>query len=453
MISPRIVPLTLAIFLAAPMGLVFAQTASSPIEINDCTVIEGVQETTHFVLTTDLACPAASATSQHPGPGVFLSPGLPPSSPVRGAAIDIRNNPGRVLIDLNGRTITGGAGRDSTGIRISQSPRATIRGNRHTRTDSGTWGATVQDFEAGIEVLDSPDVSISHSGVANGGMYIYSNDVGIHALHSDRVYINSLSVAYSPDVAIAIDDCDSPYVRLVNVDSDGGTGLALYDSPHARISGSSGRIQDNGYGLALHEGSDFADVTSWRANRAVGMSPGYRFHWYENVAQNDGESMRPAAGIFVGADNVTLDNLRFNKTGTPNTCDIYTAAGLATPPSIGAATVLQRTDGSPLLCENQSPELMAFECQAFAAPPSASHVTCSIGAIDPDGDLLTYEWYVSVYSPQGATPLGPIDAPHVDFVVPTDPTNPQGQIILDFEGTVTDPDGASIEIPSTTLGL
>lgn len=291
----------------------YGQSRSNPIEIDDCTTIEGVTSDTWYVLTEDLV-------------DCFVSiPGY-----VQGPAIHVKNNTGRVLIDLNGRTLSNSTNpnaRLAVGIWIQDSPGASIKGNYHSRSDSGDWGATIKGFQVGVAIERSEDVSVGHSGVANGGIYFRDNNYGLRASNADGVYLNHFAVRDSAISDIDIHGSDSPRARGLNLGSQGAFGLRLFSSPDATIWGSSGMASDNIAGLIIGPGSDGAEVTQWEANRAV-----------------DGNN---AAGILVLADDVSLDRLTFNRTGAPNRCDIQVGYGV-NKPSIGKIKIYQRKEA--LIC-------------------------------------------------------------------------------------------------------
>jgi hypothetical protein len=95
------------------------------------------------------------------------------------------------------------------------------------------------------------------------------------------------------------------------------TGLSLYNSPNAFLSGATGRAGDNKTGIYLAQGSDYAVLDGWSINRSV--------------------SHEDAAGIRVYAEGVTIVDPVFNTTGQANLCDIATLVGLSEPPVVTGA--------------------------------------------------------------------------------------------------------------------
>jgi hypothetical protein len=291
-----------------------AQSFSNPIEIDDCTTIEGVTTDTWYVLTEDL-----------------LNCFVPIPGYVQGPAIHVKNNTGRVLIDLNGRTLSNNAApnaRLAIGVWIQDSPDAGVYGNYHNRSDSGQWGATITGFQRGVAIERSEGVTVGHSGRANGGIYFEDNNYGVTASSADDVYLNHFAVRDSAVSDVDIHGSDSPIIRGLNVGSPGAYGIRLMQSPYATIWGKSGMASDNIAGIVIGRGSDGARVTQWEANRAV--------------------EAPYAAGIVVAAEKVSLDNLTFNRTGSPNGCDIKVVYGV-TMPKVGTTTTYQRKD--PLVCK------------------------------------------------------------------------------------------------------
>jgi len=249
--SLRTLPTAVTLCMSATLGVAQAQSFENPIEIDDCTTIENVSADSWYVLTKDLEdCP--------------------------GAAIHVKNNTGRVLIDLNGRTLSSTsdpAQRLSVGVWIQDSPAASVKGNYHHRADSGAWGATMRGFQVAVAVEHSEDVSIGYSGVANGGIYMEDNNYGVRGVFADRLYLSNFAVRDSAMTAIDIYVSDAPLIRSVGVlGGKGGFGLRLHESPDARIWGNSGRVGDNAKGIEVGVGSDNAHIYSWQANRAVSVA-------------------------------------------------------------------------------------------------------------------------------------------------------------------------------------
>ncbi|MCP4894982.1 MAG: hypothetical protein GY911_14370 [Actinomycetales bacterium] len=301
-----------ALSLLALCGVAQAQSAEAPLEITDCTTIEGMTETTHYVVANDLIdCP--------------------------GNAIRVQYNDAPVHIDLNGRTIdSSGVSLAYAAVLIIDSDGAQVKGNYHSHPNSGDWGATLSGFYAGIRIADSDGVVVGHSGVPNGGIYVYENELGVWATDSDDLYFNHFTVRHSSRYGVLLMDCDSPTLRVVGAGVGSGvTGIFLQDSPDAYIlGGNSGIVGNNFRGIEVSSGSDNALIVGRQLNRSVGTS----FTGYGTPA-----------GIAVSAENVRIVNPTFNQTGPQNTCDVFTGPGLQSPPTIEGSVVSWRAAG-PLLC-------------------------------------------------------------------------------------------------------
>jgi len=288
-------PLITALSLAVGVTGAQAQSFSVPLEITDCTTIDNVTSDSWYVLTTDL-------------------------TDCKDTAILVKNNTGRVIIDLNGKTLSNTPGVNCglcLGIWIHDSPGAAVRGNYHHRTDSGQWGATLSGFRMALTVERSEEVSIGSSGVKNGGLYVEDNQYGVYATLSDDLYLNNFSMRDSSNTAVVIYSSDSPVIRSVNVNGGAdGFGVRLLTSPNAKLWGASGRVGDNIKGLEIGHGSDNAHIYSWQAHRAV--SAGH------------------SSGISIFAEDVIIDKAVFSQTGPANRCDLSVSPHVVNKPTIGS---------------------------------------------------------------------------------------------------------------------